>query len=149
MANGVISTETPNGSRTDYLFRVSLKAYIKNERGEVLVVKESGRTEWDLPGGGMDHGESVRDALVRELKEEVGYMGDFTYRPIAVDNPHILPALNAYQIRIIISVTPKQLDFSGGVDSDQIKFVNPEEFIDSIAPPELKIVEYTQLINPI
>ena len=38
----------------DYLFRVSLKAVIFNENNEVLIVKESGRDWWDIPGGGMD-----------------------------------------------------------------------------------------------
>src|SRR4051794_22478746 len=31
------------------------------------------RTElWTLPGGGLDHGEDPRDALVREIVEETG-----------------------------------------------------------------------------
>lgn len=63
----------------DSLFRISLKAYIENDKGEVLVVKERGRDWWDLPGGGMEHGENVKEALARELKEEVGYEGEFSY----------------------------------------------------------------------
>ena len=42
--------------RQDYLFRVSLKAVIFNENDEILIVKESGRDWWDIPGGGIDHG---------------------------------------------------------------------------------------------
>ena len=49
-----------NPGRTDYLYRVSLKSVIFNDHGEVLVVKESGRDWWDIPGGGMDHGESIK-----------------------------------------------------------------------------------------
>ena len=51
-------------------FRVSLKAVIENDAGEVLCVQEAG-SEWTLPGGGLDHGETVEQGLRRELFEEV------------------------------------------------------------------------------
>ena len=38
----------------DCLYRISLKALIYNDVGQILVVKEIDRTYWDLPGGGMD-----------------------------------------------------------------------------------------------
>ena len=60
-------------SSGDYLFRLSLKALIRNDRGEVLLVKESGRTWWDMPGGGMDHSDNFHSGLARELEEEIAY----------------------------------------------------------------------------
>lgn len=44
--------------------------------GSVLLTRISQRGfhsgSWTLPGGGVDHGESPRDALVREVREECG-----------------------------------------------------------------------------
>lgn len=83
-SQGVI-THSISSRRTDYLYRISIKCLIRNDKGEVLVVKETDRDWWDLPGGGMDHHENIKSAIARELKEEVGLEGDFTCDVIAVE----------------------------------------------------------------
>ncbi|MFC1737127.1 NUDIX domain-containing protein [Candidatus Hydrogenedentota bacterium] len=42
------------------------------ENAEILLVQhhKGGKKYWLLPGGGVDYGESLVDALVREMKEE-------------------------------------------------------------------------------
>jgi len=43
--------------------------------GEVLLIRRAGRTfhnYWALPGGRVEEGETVEEALIREIKEEVG-----------------------------------------------------------------------------
>jgi 8-oxo-dGTP pyrophosphatase MutT (NUDIX family) len=54
---------------TDCLYRVSAKAVIVRE-GKILLVQETEKW-WSLPGGGIDHGETVTQALQRELAEEL------------------------------------------------------------------------------
>jgi ADP-ribose pyrophosphatase YjhB (NUDIX family) len=41
-----------------------------DERGHVLLVKASYVSGWNLPGGGVDPGETLRGAALRELREE-------------------------------------------------------------------------------
>lgn len=55
----------------DCLYRVAVRALIIQD-GKVLLVKESTDDWWALPGGGVDHGESVAVTLRREVKEELG-----------------------------------------------------------------------------
>lgn len=59
--------------------RVAAYAVILRERGgrvEILLSRLAPRVSrselWTLPGGGVDHGEDPRDALIREVQEEAG-----------------------------------------------------------------------------
>jgi 8-oxo-dGTP diphosphatase len=59
--------------------RVAAYAVILRERGgrvEILLSRLAPRVSrselWTLPGGGVDHGEDPRDALIREVHEETG-----------------------------------------------------------------------------
>jgi 8-oxo-dGTP pyrophosphatase MutT (NUDIX family) len=140
-SHGVIDHEN-NIRKTDYLYRVSMKSLIRNEKNEILVVKETGRDWWDLPGGGMDHGEDIKSAIAREMKEEVNLYGNFSYKVIDIDNPHHLAHSNIWQVRIIFEVTPLNMIFEPGEDGDEVAFMNPELFKDSNSDIERRVYEY-------
>lgn len=142
--HGVIN-QSHLSRKNDFLFRISVKSFIQNDAGEVLVVKESSRTWWDLPGGGMDHDESIKQAIARELREEVGYVGDFSYQVIAVEDPGLLIHSNVLQIRMIFSVKPDNMDFKAGEDGDELRFIKPEQLKDSDNDAERKVYEYSLL----
>ena len=142
--NGVVSYPDSNRGN-DYLFRVSLKAVVINPKGEVLIVKEDGRDWWDIPGGGLDHGETIREALSRELFEEVGYKGDFEYEAVLAEDARYQEGHNLYQMRLTFLVVPQNYEFSIGSDSDEVIFVNPDDFKSSDIITEQKIYEYSQL----
>lgn len=141
---GIIN-QSELGRKTDYLYRVSIKGLIRNSDGQVLVVKESGRTWWDLPGGGMDHDENIKSTLAREMYEEVGLTGDFTYRVIAVDNPGFLSHANVWQLRLIFEVLPEKLPTEAGNDADEIDYITPSELRDSEHSAERSVFEYASI----
>lgn len=45
---------------------------IRNEKGEVLLQRRGGTGQWGFPGGAIEPGETVREAAVREIREETG-----------------------------------------------------------------------------
>lgn len=53
-------------------YRISIKALVLDAQGKFLLCREDDN-RWDFPGGGYDHTDaSPRDALIRELREEMG-----------------------------------------------------------------------------
>jgi 8-oxo-dGTP diphosphatase len=55
----------------DCLYRVAIRVIVVRG-GRLLLVKEASDNWWALPGGGVDHGETIESALVREVEEELG-----------------------------------------------------------------------------
>ncbi|QMW68473.1 NUDIX hydrolase [Mumia sp. ZJ1417] len=52
--------------------RAIAQALVCDQDGRVLLCELTYKREWDLPGGVVDPGESPADAVVRELREELG-----------------------------------------------------------------------------
>jgi 8-oxo-dGTP pyrophosphatase MutT (NUDIX family) len=55
------------------LLRPSAAAVIFDAAGRVLLHQRGDNGHWGLPGGGVELGESVAEAVVREVYEETGY----------------------------------------------------------------------------
>ena len=73
---------------TKAAYRVVVKGVITDDEGRILFVRERSDT-WDLPGGGLEHGEDIEMALKREFQEELG--ADVQ---IQTDNTMIIPTWN-------------------------------------------------------
>jgi len=61
---------------TDYI-GIGVGVCIRNDAGELLLIKrgplaKNERNCWALPGGGVEYGETLHDALHREIREELG-----------------------------------------------------------------------------
>src|SRR2546427_10220106 len=51
---------------------VAVSVVVTAEHGTILLQRRTDNDLWGLPGGGMDLGESIGQAVVRETKEETG-----------------------------------------------------------------------------
>lgn len=129
--------------RIDSLYRVSLKALIYNPKKHILVVKEAGEKYWDLPGGGMDHGEDILSCLARELHEEVSFKGDIIdSQVIGVDSPVFLQGHSLWQLRVIFLIETDQTRFYPGKDCDEVMFIDPSALSNSTNEDEMSIIHY-------
>lgn len=120
----------PTGKYPEAIYRVSLRAIIRNEQGEVLCVKEKG-SDWTLPGGGLDHGEEWLQGLRRELEEEVAITAPFVATIRGVD-PYYVASHDHYQLHVLYEVVFQgTYSYGVGVDADEVAFMDPRVFKDS------------------
>jgi mutator protein MutT len=102
----------------DYI-GVSVGAIIVNEKGEVLLCKRSQHTKnekgcWECPGGAVKFGETLEDAIKREMKEEldieIALLKQFpaANHILPLEKQHWIPT--AFVAKIIYSGTPKIME---------------------------------------
>jgi ADP-ribose pyrophosphatase YjhB (NUDIX family) len=48
-------------------------AIVTDDQGRILLQRRSDNARWALPGGVMDIGESIGQAIIREVREETGF----------------------------------------------------------------------------
>lgn len=91
---------TPQMPNTYY--RVSVKTLVFDADSKLLISKNR-EGEWEIPGGGLDHGETVEACAARELAEELQAkvigVGDvaFCYPGLAYNgNPKLCVAINMH-----------------------------------------------------
>lgn len=106
-------------------YRVSLKAIIFDSQKRVLVLQDEDGT-WELPGGGLDHGESMQHCLRRELMEELGVGVD------SIDFSAMYPYLSKgrtghWRFKLAVVVQINSLEFKSGTNVKKIKFVTNKE----------------------
>jgi 8-oxo-dGTP pyrophosphatase MutT (NUDIX family) len=131
----------PKGDYPEAFYRVSIKAIIRNEKGEVLLVKEQGGS-WSLPGGGMDHGETDEEALAREMYEEVLITEKFQAKIIGT-NPRYVEAKQAWLLWVVYELEmPAHFSYGKGVDADEVAFIDPKTFKNSTIVSEQLVYKW-------
>lgn len=101
-------------------------AVAQNAQGNVLLVRHRYVSGWHLPGGGVERNEPPAEAILRELKEEVGLA--------AGDAPQFAGLFTrtagiATNVIALFRVTNVQIDFRPNFEIAEIVFADP------LAPP--------------
>ncbi len=79
-------------------------------QNQILLVKDARSHKWEIPGGGVDEGETDQQGLLREMKEETGLDADLSqmeliesvkgyYKPLDLEVPWKTDR-NYYQIGV-------------------------------------------------
>lgn len=124
-------------------FHVGVKALIKDSNGKILVAKSPSAAYWDIPGGRIEENEGIRDALLREIGEELGiseieivdlYDAIISKVKINTDNGAVGLCLLVYNCRL-----PKGVRLSPNAEHDEYKWIDGKsamEFLSNKFPQE-------------
>jgi len=83
----------------------SVNVVVVNDGGDILLIRRTDNDNWAIPGGGMDLGESIQEAGVREVKEETGIDIEVTGLVGIYTNPrHVIEYTSNGEVRQEFSV---------------------------------------------
>jgi 8-oxo-dGTP pyrophosphatase MutT (NUDIX family) len=103
--------------------------FVQNSQGEMLVIREKGGETFKLPGGHIELGESVEEAVIREVQEETGIATCFNgLLALASTHPYRFGKSNIY---IVCRLTPLSLDIAiqDTHEIEAAKWIAPEIFL--------------------
>jgi 8-oxo-dGTP diphosphatase len=104
--------------------------------GKVLVIrrgKQPYKDHWSLPGGGIERGERLRDAVKREVLEETGF--DVEVGLVAGYREELLPERHYVVPAFHCTVIGGEL--RAGDDAAAVEFVDPGEIANRLTVPAL------------
>lgn len=109
-------------------YRISIKALIMNDENKFLLVKEdNGR--WELPGGGLEFGETPEECIRRELNEEMG----LTVTEVAKNPSYFLSMKHEkydHIVNVLFETKVKDLNFIPSNECIEIRFFSNKEALE-------------------
>jgi ADP-ribose pyrophosphatase YjhB (NUDIX family) len=108
----------------DCFYRISIKALILNATRDKFLICQEENGKWELPGGGLDWGETPQSDLPRELMEEMGlkatWIADYpAYFFTFTFNNHYGNGAN-----VVFETALENLDFTASDECVAIDWIN-------------------------
>ena len=122
----------PHAPRANSLV-VAVTAVVTNDHGELLLQKRTDNDLWGLPGGAMNIGESIAQAVIREVKEETTLDVQPT-RVVGIysDPGHVIAypdgeVRQEFSICFAARIVGGQIPAVGDHESTEVRFVDQRE----------------------
>lgn len=132
----------------DAFYRVSIKLILKNDKNELLVLQSIADELYEVPGGGLDWGETVEAAARRELHEELALtLEDMGKQPFASE--YAVHPDGFYTIKIYFHATTSGSPKNNEPDRFTHSWVSKDQFLSLEMPSdESPIQKHVEVIWP-
>jgi len=89
------------GNNMKQTFTIGVFGIIRDEQNRVLLVLRNDYDLWNLPGGGLEKGESPWQGVIREVKEETGLSVEATRLAGVYSKPDVDEIVFSFECKII------------------------------------------------
>jgi ADP-ribose pyrophosphatase YjhB (NUDIX family) len=122
---------------------VAVAAVVRNDAGELLLIKRVDNGMWALPGGAQDIGESTAQAVNREVEEETGIKTEVTgISGIYSDPGHIIAYDNGevrQEFSICFHARPVGGHLRTSAESTHAEWVHPQRIPELSIHPSMRL----------
>jgi len=119
--------------------RMGVGVIVRDSSGRILLEKRSDCGVWGLPGGRIEPGESIRQAAVREVKEETGLMVKITQLLGVYSEPAerivTFPDNVVHLVDILLEAKIISGELLCSSESEKLQFFNQAALPADLAPP--------------
>ncbi|WP_068060372.1 NUDIX hydrolase [Nocardia xishanensis] len=140
-------------SRTDYFhdpaapapnsIKVAVSALVQDEHGRILMIRRTDNDKYSIPGGGLEAGETVAQAVTREVMEETGIEVDATELIGVFSNPDHVIAYDDGEVRQEFSLCFRANPIGGtprtSSESKEVRWVEPAELDELDVHPSIRL----------
>lgn len=134
--------DDPSAPRPNSLV-VGVTAFVQDEAGRVLLIERADNSQWALPGGGQDVGESTPAAAVRETLEETGIDVEITGLVGIYSYPGHVIAYDDGEVRQEFSICFRARQVGGSAttsdESTQVHWVEPTAIDGLVMHPRMRV----------
>jgi ADP-ribose pyrophosphatase YjhB (NUDIX family) len=126
-------------------YRISIKALILDESKRFLLIKEDDGI-WELPGGGLEFGETPHEGINRELHEETGLVTTYI-----ADSPSYFTTWKedgSWRANLIYETKVRDLNFTEISECVEMRFFTVDEVIANKDIMFFSVIEFVKLYNP-
>ena len=121
---------------------VAVDGIIENDKNEILLVKSRNRGIYSVPGGQVEIGENLIDALKREIKEESGVDVEVGKLICVSSNTGTYQGYNGYGLiptKVMFGFTCKYIDgeLQSSDETSEVIWVSKDKVLDYITLPYL------------
>lgn len=139
---------TPSSNTTDQTAELVSVAWVHQSSNKLLCVRTQGQDRFFIPGGKPERGESLPEALVREIHEELGmHLRPETIQPLTlIQGPAYGRPNCTLQMHCFVA-EPETVDFSPHAEIAELAWINSQNK-SLCAPAAIQLIDWLMMPAP-
>ncbi len=121
----------------------AVSAIVPDSDGRILLIRRTDNNYWSIPGGGLEPGESVRQATAREVMEETGIACEVTGLIGIYSDPNHVAAYDDGEVRQEFSICFIARMLGGTLttsqESSEVRFVPATDILGYQMHPSIRL----------